>query len=70
MWNGEVICFHETKLEHIRRAEVRSLWGNRFTDLVFLESERALGEILIMWDKRVADFKIVLKASTPYPANS
>ena len=32
MWNGELICLQETKLSHIGRAEVGSLWGNRFAD--------------------------------------
>jgi exonuclease III len=54
MWNGEVICLQETKLEHIGRAAVRSLWGNKFADWVYLEFEGALGGILIM-NKRVAD---------------
>jgi exonuclease III len=48
MWNDEVICFQETNMEHIRKAEVRTLWGNRFANWVFLESKGALGEIIIM----------------------
>ena len=55
LWNAELICLQETKLSNIGRAEVGSIWGNRFADWVVLESEGASGGILIMWDKRVIE---------------
>jgi exonuclease III len=55
MWNGEIICLQETKMSNIGRAEIGSLWGNRFAGWVFLESEGASGGVLIMWDKRVTE---------------
>jgi exonuclease III len=61
MWNGELICLQETKLSHIGRAEVGSLWGNHFADWVFLEFEGASGGVLIMWDKRVIEVQVWVK---------
>jgi exonuclease III len=55
LWNGEIICFQETKMEHIGRAVIRSFWANRFADWAYQESEGASGGILIMWEKRVVE---------------
>ena len=55
IWNGEIICFQETKMEQIGRAVIRSLWANRFADWAYQESEGASGGILIMWDRRVVE---------------
>ena len=57
MWNAELICPQEIKLSHIGIAEVGSLLGNRFADWVYLESEGALGGVLIMRDKRVIEIQ-------------
>jgi exonuclease III len=32
LWNEEIICFQETKMEHIGRAVIRTLGVNCFVD--------------------------------------
>jgi exonuclease III len=61
LWNWEIICFQETKMEHIGRAVIRSLWSNRFADWAYQESEGASGGILIMWDRRVVEVQNCVK---------
>ena len=61
LWNGDIICLQETKLDHIGRAVIRSLWGNRFADWAYQESEGASGGTVIMWDKRVVEVQNCVK---------
>ena len=34
---------------------IRSLWGYHYVDWVYLSSMGALGGILVIWDRRVAE---------------
>jgi hypothetical protein len=53
LWNANIVCLQETKLDFIDRGIVRSLWGIHHVDWLYLGSEGALGGILMMWDRRV-----------------
>ena len=41
LWQGDVIFFQETKIDSIQLMKVQNLWGNRFADRKFLESNGA-----------------------------
>ena len=51
-WKADVIFLQETKLEHVTRGSLSSLWGSQFVDWLFVGSIGASGGILLMWDKR------------------
>jgi len=51
-WKADVICLQETKLKHVTRGSLSSLWGSQFVDWLFVGSIGASGGILLMWDKR------------------
>jgi hypothetical protein len=53
MWNADIVCLQETKLDFIDRGIIRSLWGIQHVDWLYLGSEGASGGILMMWDRRV-----------------
>jgi hypothetical protein len=52
-WRVDVVCLQETKLEHISRRVVKSVWGCRYVDWCYVAAFGAAGGILLMWDKRV-----------------
>ncbi|KAG6635788.1 hypothetical protein CIPAW_11G066600 [Carya illinoinensis] len=54
-WKADIICLQGTKLKFIDRSIVRSLWGCLHMGWVYLSSKRALGSILLLWDKRVVN---------------
>ena len=54
-WKADIVCFQETKLKGMSRNIVRSLWGWSHVDWCCLDSNGALGGILIMWDNRVVE---------------
>ena len=51
-WKADVIFLQETKLEHVTRGSLSSLWCSQFVDWLFVGSIGASGVILLMWDKR------------------
>ena len=55
LWNADIVCLQETKLDFIDRGVVRSLWGVNHVDWLYLGSEGASGGILLMWDHRVVE---------------
>jgi endonuclease/exonuclease/phosphatase family metal-dependent hydrolase len=55
LWNADIVCLQETKLDFIDRGVVRSLWGLHHVDWLYLGSEGASGGILLMWDRRVVE---------------
>ena len=55
MWNGDVVCLQETKLEVVDLAVVQSLRGSPFVDWEYQASKGASGGIVILWDKRVVE---------------
>ena len=55
LWNADIVCLQETKLDFIDRGVVRSLWGVNHVDWLYLGSEGASGGILLMWDCRVVE---------------
>ena len=52
LWQPDIICLQEAKLELITSAIVRSLWRCHHVYWMFLGSNGASGGILLMWDKR------------------
>ena len=57
MWQADIICIQETKMELITRGFVRSLWGCHYVDLVYLGSLGASGGILVMHSRVVEKLK-------------
>jgi endonuclease/exonuclease/phosphatase family metal-dependent hydrolase len=55
LWNADIVCLQETKLDFIDRGIVRSLWGIHHVDWLYLGSVGASGGILLMWDRRVVE---------------
>lgn len=55
IWQLDIICLQETKLELITSQIVRIVWRCHFVDWMFLESNGASGGILLMWDKRLVE---------------
>ena len=55
IWQPDIICLQETKLEVITRRIVRSVWRCHHVDWMFLGSNGASGGILVMWDKRLVE---------------
>jgi exonuclease III len=55
IWQPDIICLQETKLEVITRQIVRSVWRCHHVDWMFLGSNGASGGILVMWDKRLVE---------------
>jgi hypothetical protein len=55
LWNADIVCLQETKLDFIDRGVVRSLWGIHHVDWLYLGSEGASGGIFFMWDRRVVE---------------
>ena len=53
IWQADVICLQETKMEFIMRGFIKSLWGCQHVDWVNLSSLGASGGILVMWDRMV-----------------
>jgi hypothetical protein len=47
------VLLQETKLEHISRRDVISVWGCPYVDWCYVAAIGAAGGILLMWDKRV-----------------
>lgn len=56
---GPCLLTRNTKLEFISRAMVSSLCGGHHVRYQFLESSRASGDVLVMWDNRVFDIEEV-----------
>jgi hypothetical protein len=54
-WKADIVCLQETKLKGMSRNIVCSLWGRSHVDWCCLDSNGALGDILIMWDNRVVE---------------
>jgi exonuclease III len=54
-WKANVVCFQETKMEVMSYTFVRSLWGCHHVDWCCLDSSRASGGILLMWDRKVVE---------------
>jgi exonuclease III len=52
-WRVDIVCLQETKLEHISRRVVKSVWGCHYFDWCYVAAIGAAGGILLMWDKRV-----------------
>jgi hypothetical protein len=52
-WKVDIVCFQETKLEMISTGLVRSLWRCPYVEWCHVDSVRASGGILLMWDSRV-----------------
>jgi exonuclease III len=52
-WRVDIVCLQETKLEHISRRVVNSVWGCPYVDWCYAAAIGAAGGILLMWDKRV-----------------
>jgi exonuclease III len=52
-WRVDIVCLQETKLEHISRRIVNSVWGCPYVDWCYVAALGAAGGILLMWDKRV-----------------
>ena len=55
LWNVDIVCLQETKLDFIDRRVVRSLWGIHYVDWLYLGFEGASGGILFLWDRRVVE---------------
>lgn len=55
IWQVDIICLQETKMELIINGFIRSLWGCHYVDWVYLSSMGASGGILVIWDRRVAE---------------
>ena len=55
LWKADVVCLQETKLMAVTQGLIRSLWRCRYVDWLSLDSVRAFGGIILMWDKRVVD---------------
>jgi hypothetical protein len=55
LWNADIVCLQETKLDFIDRRVIWSLWGIHHVDWLYLGSEGASGGILMMWDRRVVE---------------
>ena len=52
-WRVDIVCLKETKLELITRRVVNSLWGCHYVDWCYVVAIGVVGDILLMWDKRV-----------------
>jgi hypothetical protein len=52
-WKADIVCLLETKMSIISREVVWSLWGCQYVDWCYMGASGALGEILLMWDRRV-----------------
>ena len=51
----DLLCIQETKIQSMSEGIVRSLGSGRFLDWKVMNTEGALGGILICWDKRSLD---------------
>lgn len=56
---ADIFCFQETKLVGDITDKVKQLWGNRRVKFAQLEPGGTRGGILIMWDSKVWEGKIV-----------
>ena len=54
-WKADIMCLHETKLDGIDRAMIRSLWRCRYVNWLCLDFMGASGGIIVMWDTRVVE---------------
>ncbi|KAL4600472.1 hypothetical protein ACB092_11G201200, partial [Castanea dentata] len=54
-WKADIVCLQETKLEWITRGIVRSIWSCPYVDWLYLGSDGASGDILLMWNSRVVE---------------
>jgi hypothetical protein len=54
-WKGDVVCLQETKLDLLDLKTIKSLWGNSYVGWEVLNAINTVGEILLMWDKRVLE---------------
>ncbi|KAG6659987.1 hypothetical protein CIPAW_03G074300 [Carya illinoinensis] len=54
-WKVDIVCLQETKMKLIDRRIVRSLWSGVHVDWVYLASNGASGEVVVMWDRRVVE---------------
>jgi exonuclease III len=54
-WKVDIVCLQETKLKGMSRNIVRSSWGQSHVYWCCLDSNGALGGILIMWNNRVVE---------------
>ncbi|KAG6634121.1 hypothetical protein CIPAW_12G097200 [Carya illinoinensis] len=54
-WKADIICLQETKLKHVDRSIIRSLWSCVYAGWASLPSKGASGGIIVMWDKRVIE---------------
>ncbi|XP_041028337.1 exodeoxyribonuclease-like [Juglans microcarpa x Juglans regia] len=52
-WKADIVCIQVTKLSHVDRNIIQSLWGCSFVGWSFLAPLGASGGVLLMWDKRV-----------------
>ena len=48
LWNTDIVCLQETKLDFIDRRVVRSLWGIHHVDWLYLGSKGASGGIVLL----------------------
>lgn len=49
-----IVLLQETKLKEVGAFDIRSIWGVRCKDWIFLPSCGASGGVLIMWDTKFA----------------
>lgn len=58
-WKADVICLQETKLEGNRGEEIKQVWGNRGIKYGMLEASGTRGAILMMWDSKSWEGRVV-----------
>lgn len=67
-WKSNIVCFQEIKMEDMDDRVLRSLWGSPFLDwwktLMIVGHS---GVILLMWDKRIVEKRIVCLEYSPVP---
>lgn len=54
-WKVDIVCFQETKLSHVDRNIIRSLWGCSLVGWSYLASLGASEGVLLMWDRRIVE---------------